>query len=269
MVKFWLGVRLLVQHQVVWSCCNCSLSRHVTSRHVHHGMAGLDMSWFVVSTGHWANIGPRDKLSDQIWSVPCALSYISKNEQNINWIQMVRRILTKVLFLFWCFAHRMNYCPLNFRFIFWSHVNFEMFDEIFLLFVSLAALVALEWSLPSVLPHVFLQISRISASIVALVTFERFFTGMRSHHVFLQMNSLNAGELAQGASLWLFTRVSPLVRLQVAWSWCFKFALIAVVKIVPSVPLDMRFEIGRRGAWKCALWALVWFLPCVDEGVSL
>ena len=37
----------------------------------------------------------------------------------------------------------MNYCPLDFRLIFWSHMNFEMIDKIFLIFLSPVALVAL------------------------------------------------------------------------------------------------------------------------------
>ena len=60
--------------------------------------------------------------------------------------------------------------------IFDSNVNFYMFRKISLICVSLAAFVTLEWSLPRVRPHVPLQSSRISASIVALVTFERLFS---------------------------------------------------------------------------------------------
>ena len=83
----------------------------------------------------------------------------------------------------------------------WSHretesclgnMNFEMYCKISFLLVSFAALVALEGSLPSVLPHVLLQITRSSASIVALVTFERLFSGVLSHYVNFQLNSLNA-----------------------------------------------------------------------------
>ena len=95
-------------------------------------------------------------------------------------------------------------------------MNFEMFDKIFLLFESLAALVALKWSLPGVCLHMALQFTRSSASIVALVTFERLFSGVLSHHVNFQMNSLDARILAACASMWLFSRVRPLVLLQVA-----------------------------------------------------
>ena len=75
-------------------------------------------------------------------------------------------------------------------------MNFEMLDEIILLLVSLAALVALEWSLPRVRPHVLLQSTRSSASIVALVTFERLLSCVLHHHVNFQINSLNARIIA-------------------------------------------------------------------------
>ena len=181
----------------------------------------------VPSGVHWplANIWPRYILNDQIWSAPCAWSYISKkitNEKNFNWIQKVRRILTKVLLLFWCIAHQMVYCPLDSRFIFWSHMNFEMSDKIFFMFVSLAALVALELSLPCVRLYMLLQIR--NASIVALITFERFFTGVLSHDVGFQITSLNARKLACCASVWLFSRVRLLVPLQVASTNCFVIA---------------------------------------------
>ena len=71
-------------------------------------------------------------------------------------------------------------------------MNFEMFCKISLIFVSLAALVALEWSLPRMRPHVALQITRISASVVALVTLERLFYGVFYHHVTFQIARLNA-----------------------------------------------------------------------------
>ena len=62
-------------------------------------------------------------------------------------------------------------------------MNFEVFCKISFIGVSLAAMVAFEWSLPGVRLHVFLQITRGAASIVALVTFERFFSGVLPHHV--------------------------------------------------------------------------------------
>ena len=110
-------------------------------------------------------------------------------------------------------------------------MNFEMFCKISLIFVSLAALVALEWSLPRMRPHVALQITRISASVVALVTLERLFSGVLCHHVNLQITNCNARILARCASVWLFFRVRPLVSLQRAWFCCFVIALIAMVKI--------------------------------------
>ena len=73
-----------------------------------------------------------------------------------------------------------------------SNMNFGMFYKISFLLVSFAALVAFEWSLRRVLPHVPLQITRRSASIVALVTFERPFPSVLSHHVNFQLASCNA-----------------------------------------------------------------------------
>ena len=60
------------------------------------------------------------------------------------------------------------------------------------LFKRFITLVALKWFFLGVLPHVFLQIARRSTNIVALVTFERLFSGVLSHYVNFQMNRLNA-----------------------------------------------------------------------------
>ena len=51
------------------------------------------------------------------------------------------------------------------------------------LFKRFITLVALEWFLTGVPPHVFLQIARRSTSIVALVTFERLFSSVLPHYV--------------------------------------------------------------------------------------
>ena len=77
-----------------------------------------------------------------------------------------------------------------------SNMNFDMFYKILLLFVGFAALVALEWSLPRVLPHVLLQITRSSASIVALLTFERFLSCVHPHNVNFQITSCDTRILA-------------------------------------------------------------------------
>ena len=81
---------------------------------------------------------------------------------------------------------------------------------------SFIALVALEESLPSVRLHVPLQRTRRSACVAALVTFERLFSCVLSHDVKLQLSSSNTRVLACRTPVWLFTRVSLLVRLQVA-----------------------------------------------------
>ena len=75
--------------------------------------------------------------------------------------------------------------------------------------------VALEWLFPSVLPHVLLQHSKYSASIFALVTFERLFSSVLLYHVNFQMIICNAQIIACCASPWLFCGVCHLVRLQV------------------------------------------------------
>ena len=126
-----------------------------------------------------------------------------------------------------------------------------------LLFESFITLVALEWSLPSVPSHVFLQITRSSASIVALVTFERLFSCVHGHYVNFQSASSDARIRAPRASLWLFTRVRFLVSLQVACYCCFVFTLIAIVQFPPSVRIDVPFEVGRIVKRKVALIAFV------------
>ena len=136
-------------------------------------------------------------------------------------------------------------------------------------FESYFALVALEWSFQGVFPHVFLQMTRSSASVVALVTFERLFSRVLSHCVKFQFCNCNAWILAACASVWLFAGVSPLVALQSAWLCWFVFTLIAVVKVFPGVFLDMSFEVGRLGAWKVAMCAPVRFLLSVNEDVLL
>ena len=75
-------------------------------------------------------------------------------------------------------------------------MNFDMFCKISLICVSLAALVALERSLPRVRPHVPLQMIRSSASVVALVTFERLLSCVLPHHVKFQIASSDARIIA-------------------------------------------------------------------------
>ena len=122
-------------------------------------------------------------------------------------------------------------------------MNFGMFYKTLLMFKDFAALVALEWSFPRVRPHVPLQSTRFSASIVALVTFQRLLSCVHPHHVSFQIARLNARILARGAVLWLFTRVRHLVRLQVACFCCFVITLIAMIQLFPGVPLDVPFEV--------------------------
>ena len=95
-------------------------------------------------------------------------------------------------------------------------VYYGMFCEIILLCVSFAAFVAPERLFPTVRPHVTLQMTRRSASVVALVTLEWLFSCMLPHHVNFQLLSSNAGKLAYCASVRFFPRVGSFVLLQSA-----------------------------------------------------
>ena len=88
-----------------------------------------------------------------------------------------------------------------------------MLCEMVVQFECLVALVALEWRLPRMRPHVYLQSMRSSASIAALVTFERLFSGVLPHNVNFQSLSLNERILTRCASVWLFSRVRLLMLL--------------------------------------------------------
>ena len=114
-------------------------------------------------------------------------------------------------------------------------MSIEMFCEVIFSFESFLALVALEWPLPSVFPRVFLQVTRCRGSVVALLTFEWPFSRMQTHNVNFQGTSCDARILAQCASVWLFSRVRPLVRLQCSCFCCFIFTLIAIVLFFPGV----------------------------------
>ena len=97
-----------------------------------------------------------------------------------------------------------------------GHMNSGMLCEAALLVESFATLIALERLLPSVRSHVTLQITRRSASVVALVTFVWLFSCVLFHHVHFQIASRNAGKLTHCASVRLFSRVGPFVPLQSA-----------------------------------------------------
>ena len=97
-----------------------------------------------------------------------------------------------------------------------SNISPRMACEALLMFKRFIASVALERFLTTVLPHVFLQITRRSASVVALIAFERLFSCVHPHHVEFQNTSCDARILACCTSVWLFTRVHPLVLLQVS-----------------------------------------------------
>ena len=88
--------------------------------------------------------------------------------------------------------------------------------EIAFMCESFAAFVALERPLPRVRPHVALNITRLSESVVALVALEWFLSCVVFHHVNFQLTSCNAGKLAHCASVRLFPRVGSFVALQVA-----------------------------------------------------
>ena len=89
-----------------------------------------------------------------------------------------------------------------------------MFCEIVFSAISFAALVAFERLLPSVRSHVFLQVTRRGASVVALVTLIWLFSCVLPNHVNFQLTSLNTGKLTQCASVRLFPRVGSFVLFQ-------------------------------------------------------
>ena len=91
-----------------------------------------------------------------------------------------------------------------------------MFCEGLFMCKNFATLVALERLFPSVRLHVSLQITRRSASVVALVTLVWLFSCMLPHHVNFQFISSYAGKLAHCASVRLFPRVGPFVLIQCA-----------------------------------------------------
>ena len=97
-----------------------------------------------------------------------------------------------------------------------GHVDYHMFRQLVFPCESFATFVALERSLPRVRSNVLLQITRRSASIVALVALERLLSCVVPHHVIFQMTTCNAGKLARCASVRLFPRMGSFVLLQIA-----------------------------------------------------
>ena len=95
-------------------------------------------------------------------------------------------------------------------------MGLRMFCELPFLLESFTAMDALEWSLSSVLPHVFLQSRRSGTGVIAEVTFVRLFFRMLRHRVDFQIISCNAGKIACFASVWLFPRMSLIVLVQLA-----------------------------------------------------
>ena len=142
-------------------------------------------------------------------------------------------------------------------------------------FVSYLALVALEWSLHHVSSHVGFQITRLGGSKVALDTFERSFSCVPLHHMNFHINFPDTRIFAYCASLWLFTRVCRLVRLQVSWFCQFGFTLNAVVQFFPCVLPLMHLQT----AWMCCLFShwlqlyifssLCFFICVVRDEVTL
>ena len=143
-----------------------------------------------------------------------------------------------------------------------------MLFEVTFLCESFAALVALKRPLPSVRPHVLLQMTINIASMVALVTLVWLFSCMLPHHVYFQSTSPDAGILAQCASVRLFSRVGPFVLHQIAWMSCSKAALIALVWLLSSMFHNVLSQMGCIICWIIALCATIWFFPSVKEEVS-
>ena len=95
-------------------------------------------------------------------------------------------------------------------------VNSGMFYEQVLSCVTFTAFVALERFQPRVRHHMAAQITRLSESIIALVTLERLFSSVHPHHVLFQFTRCNAGKIARCASVRLFPSVGSFVLLQIA-----------------------------------------------------
>ena len=116
-----------------------------------------------------------------------------------------------------------------------GRVNSGMLCEQVLSCVGFTAFVALERLLPRVRHHVLLQITRLSASIVALVWLHLkgvspvCFAIMWIFNTFLVMLENCC------ASVWLFPRGVYFVLLQIAWCYCSIIALIALVWFLSSV----------------------------------
>ena len=94
-------------------------------------------------------------------------------------------------------------------------MHFDVLLQRSLVFVSFAAVVALEWSFPSVFPLVALQSIRSSTGVAALVTFEWLLSCVLSHHVKFQVTSSIARIIARCARVCFFTRVPLDVRFEV------------------------------------------------------
>ena len=92
-------------------------------------------------------------------------------------------------------------------------VRLRMPCEAIFPFESFIALVANEWSLHGMRLYVALQMTSCSASVVALVTFERLLSCVHPHHVNFQITRSNARILARCTPMWLFTSVSLVVPL--------------------------------------------------------
>ena len=95
-------------------------------------------------------------------------------------------------------------------------VNSGMLGEQGLFCVTFTAFVALERLEARVRPNVLLQVTRGSASEVALVTLEWLFSSVHTHHVNFQFTRCNAEKLTHCASVRLFPRMGSFVILQMA-----------------------------------------------------
>ena len=143
------------------------------------------------------------------------------------------------------------------------HMNSGVSCEIYLLFVGFTAFVARERPLPRVRPHVLLQITRLNASIIALVALEWLFSCVIHHHVGFQLTSSNAGKLACCASVRLFSRVGSFVVLQSAWLDCSIVALIAFMWLLPRVRPHVLLQVTIWSASEVALVTLERLFSCV------
>ena len=94
-------------------------------------------------------------------------------------------------------------------------MNAGMSCKIALILVRFAAFVALEWSFTTMRPYMALQGTRGGKRGVTFITLVRFFCCVIQRNMSFQIPKVGAGIFAHCASVGLFSRMGPLMCLQV------------------------------------------------------